>query len=65
MIFAKSTVRGLAVALQGDAFHKQTFPEIYTDKIKIILERSALNCPVHKSLSEKIVKNIKFIYKEG
>ena len=41
-----------------------TFPEIYTDKIKIILERSALNCPVHKSLSEKIVKNIKFIYKE-
>ena len=40
------------------------FPEIYTDKIKIILERSALNCPVHKSLSEKIEKNIKFIYKK-
>ena len=40
-----------------------TFPEIYTDKIKIILEKSALNCPVHHSLSEKIVKNIKFIYK--
>ena len=40
-----------------------TFPETYTDKIKIILERSALNCPVHHSLSEKIVKNIKFIYK--
>ena len=41
-----------------------TFPETYTDKIKIILERSALNCPVHKSLSKKIVKNIKFIYKK-
>ena len=40
-----------------------TFPETYTNKIKIILERSALNCPVHKSLSKKIVKNIKFIYK--
>ena len=39
-----------------------TFPESYTDKIKMILEKSALSCPVHKSLSEKIVKNIDFIY---
>ena len=40
-----------------------TFPESYTDKIKMILEKSALSCPVHKSLSEKIVKNINFVYK--
>ena len=39
-----------------------TFPENYSDKIKIILEKSALNCPVHKSLSTKIIKNIQFIY---
>ena len=39
-----------------------TFPESYTDKIKMILEKSALSCPVHKSLSKKIVKNIDFIY---
>ena len=39
-----------------------TLPESYTDKIKMILEKSALSCPVHKSLSEKIVKNIDFIY---
>ena len=38
------------------------FPTSYDSKIKIILERSANNCPVHKSLSEKIEKNIKFIY---
>ena len=38
------------------------FQESYDKKIKIILERSALNCPVHRSLSEKIEKNIKFIY---
>ena len=38
------------------------FPESYHKKIKIILERSALNCPVHRSLSEKIEKNIQFIY---
>ena len=38
------------------------FLESYDKKIKIILERSALNCPVHRSLSEKIEKNIKFIY---
>ena len=39
-----------------------TFPEDYSDKIKIILEKSALNCPVHKSLSAKVIKNIQFIY---
>ena len=38
------------------------FPENYSNKIKTILEKSALNCPVHKSLSEKILKNIAFIY---
>ena len=38
------------------------FPTSYDDKIKIILERAAKNCPVHKSLSNQIEKNIKFIY---
>mgnify|MGYP006139207821 FL=1 len=38
------------------------FPDNYPDKIKKILERSALNCPVHKSLSDKIKKNITFTY---
>ena len=38
------------------------FPKKYPDKIKKTLERAALNCPVHKSLSEKTSKNIKFIY---
>ncbi|HIA37066.1 MAG TPA: OsmC family peroxiredoxin [Flavobacteriales bacterium] len=39
------------------------FPENYDEKIKTILERSALNCPVHRSLSEEVVKNVEFIYK--
>ena len=38
------------------------FPINYPNKIKNLLERSAINCPVHKSLSEKIKKNINFIY---
>lgn len=38
------------------------FPDNYPDKIKKILERSAFNCPVHKSLSDKIKKNITFTY---
>ena len=38
------------------------FPTSYDDKIKIILERAANNCPVHTSLSNQIEKNIKFIY---
>ena len=39
-----------------------TFPKNYSNKIKKILKRTALNCPVHKSLSTKIIKDIKFIY---
>ena len=39
-----------------------TFPNNYSDKIKQILKRSAENCPVHKSLSKNIEKNIQFIY---
>ena len=39
-----------------------TFPNDYDYKTKTILERSAYNCPIHHSLSEKIEKNIKFNY---
>ena len=39
-----------------------TFIKNYDTKIKTILERSARNCPVHQSLSEKIEKKITFIY---
>ena len=38
------------------------FNTSFDKKIKTILERSALNCPVHKSLSNDIIKNINFIY---
>ena len=38
------------------------FPTEYPNKIKNILESSALNCPVYKSLSKDIKKNIIFIY---
>lgn len=38
------------------------FPRDYDIKIKTILERAAKNCPVHRSLSEKIEKNISFKY---
>ena len=38
------------------------FPQNYERKIKTILERSALNCPVHKSLSNEVKKNLKFSY---
>ena len=41
---------------------KIKFPQDYDIKIKKLLERAALNCPVHKSLSDKIQKNIEFIY---
>ena len=34
----------------------------FDEKIRTILERSANNCPVHKSLSDDIKKNIEFIY---
>ena len=40
------------------------FPTNYNQKTKSILERSAFNCPVHKSLSDKVVKNISFIYEK-
>ena len=39
------------------------FPQDYSDKIKQILKKSALSCPVHRSLSSEIEKNIQFIYK--
>jgi putative redox protein len=32
----------------------------YDDKQKMILERAALNCPVHKSLSSEMVKTVHF-----
>ena len=38
------------------------FPTSYDDKIKIILERAANNCPVHKSLSNQIEKNLSLIH---
>ena len=38
------------------------FPKNYDKKTKVILERSALNCPVHQSLSKDMKKNISFIY---
>lgn len=42
-----------------------TFPASYDDKTQKILERAALNCPVHKSLSDEVVKNIEFIYTDS
>ena len=41
------------------------FPNEFTEKIKKILERSAKNCPVHKSLSSEVEKNITFIYNKS
>ena len=38
------------------------FPQDYETKIKTILERAALNCPVHKSLSSEVKKNLEFFY---
>ena len=38
------------------------FPKDYDIKFKTILERAALNCPVHKSLSNQINQNIEFLY---
>ena len=38
------------------------FPKDYSSKTKTILERAAHNCPVHHSISEKIEKNITFLY---
>ena len=42
---------------------KVSFPLDYDQKTKKILERAALNCPVHRSLAESVVKNISFEYK--
>jgi uncharacterized OsmC-like protein len=39
-----------------------TFPGDYDERTKVILERAAHNCPVHHTLSEKVEKNINFIY---
>ena len=39
-----------------------TFPMDYDSKTKNILERAALNCPVHHTLSNEVEKNINFIY---
>ncbi len=38
------------------------FPKGYDSKTKTILERAAYNCPVHKTLSETVEKNISFTY---
>jgi uncharacterized OsmC-like protein len=41
------------------------FPEIiYTEKQRAILERSARNCPVAKSLHPDLVQNIVFNFKD-
>lgn len=41
------------------------FPDIrYTDKEKAILERSALNCPVAKSLHPDLIQNITFNFQD-
>ena len=39
-----------------------TFTKDYDERTKVILERAAHNCPVHHTLSEKVEKNINFIY---
>ena len=38
------------------------FTKQYDSKIKTILERAALNCPVHHAISESVEKNISFSY---
>lgn len=39
------------------------FPENYSDKIKRILLKAIHNCPVHRSLSNEIITDIKLVYK--
>jgi len=39
-----------------------TFPKQYDSKTTAILQRAALNCPVHNALSDSIEKNISFKY---
>ena len=43
---------------------KVIFPKNYNDKNKKILERTALTCPVGKSLNDEINQVISFIYPE-
>ena len=38
------------------------FKENYESKIKTIIRRTALNCPVYRSLSSKINKKVEFKY---
>tara|TARA_B100001142_G_C13924323_1_gene496691 strand:+ start:131 stop:541 length:411 start_codon:yes stop_codon:yes gene_type:complete len=35
---------------------------IFNDKSKLVIERSAKNCPVHHSLSEEMIVNLKINY---
>ncbi len=46
----------------GEIVVNFTFPTDanYTDREKLILERAALNCPVHKSLHPDMVQTINF-----
>ncbi len=39
-----------------------TFGKSYSDKDKQLLERSALACPVHKSISHDVEIPVKFVY---
>ena len=38
------------------------FPINYSNEIKRKLEKSALSCPVHRSISSRVKKNIQFVY---
>ena len=40
------------------------FNKNFDNKTQSILERSALNCPVHKSLSNEMIKKVSFSYPE-
>lgn len=40
------------------------FPKTYNEKEKLILERSALTCPVYLSLHPNLKKTISFLYEE-
>ncbi len=43
---------------------KFNFPRSFEDKYKVMLERAAMTCPVHKSLNPKIETPVEFIYPE-
>ncbi|HAE30792.1 MAG TPA: osmotically inducible protein OsmC [Flavobacteriales bacterium] len=40
------------------------FTKNFDTKTRNILQRSALNCPVHRSLSDDMIKNVSFTYPE-